>query len=187
MRVALLSVVLLIALQNDRAAAQSVESLPVGVQVRVSGDRATNEGIRYFALRGALLSSDSSRIEIRHDRSGLALVDTIALAGVRRLQMLAGIRPRGRRMAIGSATAGLLALTGWLLARQALERESYDVIIVGPQPVTTRVTGDRPALVGQLRVAIPIAVIAGGLIGSAIGREKWVRVSVPRSEYPEAR
>lgn len=189
MRLELWAAPFLVVVSTSVATAQSISGLVSGMQVHVRGDRATNEGARHFTTSGIVASADSTRIVLRSDRTD-ARLDTIALVGVRRLDVFDGRRPRRDRVLIGGATAGLVATGAWFLARQTLQPESYDETIFDratDRSVTIHVTGPAPVLVKRLRNSIPVAAVVGGLLGSVIGAEKRERIPIPQSVFSEAR
>src|SRR5262245_12714366 len=152
---------------------QSLASIPAGATLRVYGDRATNEGIRRFSVRGTLIALDSTHVVLQLEPP-LTTRDSIPLFGVRRLEVFQGRRSRTSMVLTG---LGLGALTGtglWWFVHQTARPERGS----GP-PI--------PPIIDNMRNSIPVFIAVGGLVGLTIGPEHWIRISVPQSVFPDSR
>lgn len=152
---------------------QSLANIPAGARLRVNGDRATNEGIRRFSVRGTLVAVDSTHVVLQLDPPSTTR-DSIPLFGVRHLELFQGQRSRTSMVLTG---LGLGALTGtalWWFIHQTASPERGSGQASSP-------------IIDYARNSIPVFIGAGGLVGLTIGQERWLRVSVPQSVFSNSR
>lgn len=173
---------LAIALASRPSGAQKLSELSAGARVRVSADRATNTGIEHYRKVGALVGADTGHLFIRTDADVSSLPDTIALFGVRKLEIFRGMRSRREMIFTGAALGGVVGVATWLIGRR----------VVGGDDTVTEFDSnlnatDRRSNTERVRLAIPFMILGGGLIGALIGPEHWERIPVPSSVFPEAR
>jgi hypothetical protein len=162
--------------------AQSVSDLQAGVRLRVSVERATNDGIERLWMTGTLVSADSSHSVIRRDAQ-MTPTDTLALFGVHRLDVFRGVRPRGPMIRTGAELGAAAGIITWIVARQLYGSASTNP---GTDSNGAPITSSR-TVTAIARLSIPVVTLAGGVIGALIGPEHWERVPVPSSMFPEAR
>lgn len=163
---------------SSPCAAQKLTGLAAGATVRVIADRATNNGIRRLTTRGAVMGGDSTRLVLQS--AGSPASDTIALVGVRRLERLEGLRSRSSMVKNGVLAGAGVGTALWFAVRQLAgsDRGDYDANgVYHKESMPRRIT--RYGLIG-----LPVT---GLILGATIGREHWVRVPVPMSEFTTAR
>jgi hypothetical protein len=166
------------------ASSQTLDGLTAGARVRASGEGATNDGIRRFAVRGTVVSADSAHVVVRRDGTPAA-VDTIVLFGVRRFELFQGHRSRASMVATGVTTGAVVGVGAWLFARATIRPTGEVNVDNSGRAVTT--SSPVPTIVHSLRNAIPGFMVLGGLVALGIGDEQWARIPVPQSVYPQAR
>jgi hypothetical protein len=172
---------------NRPCGAQRAADLVAGARVRVDVDRATNDGIRRYFLAGSVVAADSERIVLRTERQSAA-PDTVLLFGVRRLEAFQGLRSRRGMVATGALVGGIAATVAWVSAKQMVRPIRRSVEISGSSPIKYRTVSEPvPSIVHALRNAIPFSIAGGALVGGIIGRERWTRIPVPESTFPQAR
>jgi hypothetical protein len=88
--------------------------------------------------------------------------------------MLADLRSRRDMVATGALYGGFVTTAVWLITRELLKGDGG-------------VTLPQPAFVRQSRNAIPFVTLAGAAAGFMVSRERWVRIPVTTSMFPEAR
>ena len=168
------------------SSAQQLTDIHPGVRVRAIGDRVTNAGVHSFSMQGTVVAVDSQQI-ILHPQTKLA-EDTVSLLGVRRLDLYQGQRSRRSMVLTGASLGAVIGLTAWFIAHQTVRPERQGILVDTPTGVQAReVSGPEPPIIHQIRNTIPLLIGAGGLIGAAIGPERWVRIPVPQSTFPQAR
>lgn len=173
-------------LGNQPLEAQQLDGLAAGARVRAVGEQATNEGIRRFAVRGTLVSTDSVHLLIRRDDPS-ATVDTIVLFGIRRFDVFQGHRSRSAMVTTGAAIGTVTGVGLWLFARQTV-RPTQLTEPVPDKPGTVRtISSPVPTIVHSMRNAIPAFIGLGALVGLVIGDEQWTRVPIPQSVFPQSR
>jgi len=174
----LIGVICVVGAAGRPCIAQQLSDVHLGARVRVSGDRATNDGLQRFSTTGVVVAADSARL-ILQPQARIS-EDTVSLIGVRRLDLYKGRRSRLSMSLTGATLGGIAGVITWFIARQTL-RPSHS----GAGQISTE--EDASAVVRRYRNAIPLFVGTGALIGAVVGPEQWVRVPVPQSAFPQAR
>jgi hypothetical protein len=152
--------------------------------VRANGDRATNDGIRRFSVRGTVVSTDSTHVVLR---TSTGLLDTVSVFGLRRLEQLVGERSRSGMVWKGALGGAVVGVGTWWLLHQTDRPKRRFQCLDDPCTQFRDLTGVTPPFVNHMRNAIPLFIVAGGLAGASIGRERWIKVSIPVSVFPQAR
>ena len=174
-RVVLVTSCTLLTLLSAPSRAQKVTGLSAGATVRLTGDRATNDGVKRFSMRGTMLSVDSAHIVIQPEHAPL---DTIALLGLRRLERFDGLRSRRSMIVTGAVSGAVIGVAGWLAGRQF----QGSALVPDDNGVMREVYARRLTRYGM--VVLPVS---GAFLGAVIGRERWTRIGVPMSEFAGAR
>lgn len=154
------------------ANAQEATDLPVGALVHPKGERLNVDPARRYDVIGSLLAGDNARLILRVE--GDAHVDTLPFYSMSRLDLSAGLLPRGQMIAAGGLAGAAVGAAVALFAKAANVQQA------DPGTTNSSAAAKRTA-----ERSIPILAAVGILIGATFDREQWVRVGVPGALHPD--
>ncbi|HEX2778001.1 MAG TPA: hypothetical protein VHM30_00780 [Gemmatimonadaceae bacterium] len=157
---------------SARAQEAVASALVPGARVRIHVERPEGATQKRATVLGTIVARTEDRLLVSRANAAPAVVDTIPLFTVERMELSAGMEPR-TKFIVGGMAIGALVSGGALLLARATTSTECNTQGIACEKKRDKWGGASPSI-----YLVPVAL--GGVIGFIVPRERWTRV--PKSQ-----